>query len=97
MESVNVNSTQILLHFICTCVLSLKTFLTNVKCSGDSPIPLSTLGTSYVAATGGALVTALGKMTSHLSFLAVSLCWSLRHLFITVIFEDNRLQSVFLT
>jgi len=28
--------------------------------SGDSPIPLSTLGTSYVAATGGALVTALG-------------------------------------
>jgi len=28
--------------------------------SGDSPIPMSTLGTSYVAATGGALGTALG-------------------------------------
>ena len=28
--------------------------------SGDTPIPLSTLGTSYVAATGGALATALG-------------------------------------
>ncbi len=28
--------------------------------SGDSPIPMSTLGSSYVAATGGALVTALG-------------------------------------
>ncbi|KAG8227826.1 hypothetical protein J437_LFUL008470 [Ladona fulva] len=28
--------------------------------SGDSPIPVSTLGTSYVLATGGALVTALG-------------------------------------
>jgi tricarboxylate carrier len=28
--------------------------------SGDTPIPMSTLGTSYVAATGGALGTALG-------------------------------------
>lgn len=28
--------------------------------SGDTPISMSTLGTSYVAATGGALVTALG-------------------------------------
>jgi len=28
--------------------------------SGDSPIPMATLGTSYVAATGGALGTALG-------------------------------------
>jgi len=28
--------------------------------SGDSQIPMSTLGTSYVAATGGALTTALG-------------------------------------
>merc|ERR1712038_1558783 len=28
--------------------------------SGDSPIPLSILGTSYVCATSGALVTALG-------------------------------------
>jgi len=28
--------------------------------SGDTPIPLSTLGSSYVAATGGALATALG-------------------------------------
>ena len=28
--------------------------------SGDVAIPVSTLGTSYVAATGGALATALG-------------------------------------
>lgn len=28
--------------------------------SGDSPISTKTLGTSYVSATGGALVTALG-------------------------------------
>ena len=28
--------------------------------SGDTPIPLSTLGTSYVAATGAALTAALG-------------------------------------
>ena len=34
------------------------TFLFNF--SGDSPIPMSTLGSSYVAATGGALGTALG-------------------------------------
>ena len=41
--------------------------------SGDTPIPLSTLGTSYVAATGGALATALGMA---LSFCAPYIAYS---------------------
>jgi hypothetical protein len=65
-----------------------------VNCSGDSPIPLSTLGTSYVAATGGALVTALGNLLRQSRFFSCKLMLiSLRHLLITVIFEDIRLQK----